>query len=273
MAEEITPERAIELSAGEYGEASAKFFANYAVPLFFGRVDEAGEIVLRNGTAFFIKSPKTTFGVTADHVIKACLNAPPCGLFPVNFGNSPAALVELGDIEDRIIDRSERRDIATFRISDDELSKLGVTTASHWPPVAPELKKGVGFCGFPADKRARQIVSVNLDASGTRQVVVSFMPFPVRGIASSISEYQFTFVFNRETVVKTQGFQTAQDDLHIGGMSGGPAFSKIWTPGGVEYWSPAGVVTDGCMNPELGEGRLIAARIDECLAATGTISG
>ncbi len=176
MAEAITPERAKELSAGDYGEASAKYFANYAVPVFFGREDASGKIVLRNASAFFVKSPEATFGVTADHVIKECLSAPFCGLFPVNFSDNPEELVELGDLEDRIIDRSERRDITTFRISDDELVKLGVTTASKWPPVAPEIGKGVGFCGFPADERARQIASVKLSNSSLREVIISFMP-------------------------------------------------------------------------------------------------
>jgi hypothetical protein len=267
-----SPECARKLSAGEYGEASAKYFARYAVPLFYGTADESGRIIARNGSAFFVQTPKGVFGVTADHVIGGCLEASSvgdyaCGLFPVNYSMRPAGLVEFDRVEDRIIDRSERRDIATFRITEDEIKRLGVSVASKWPPVSPEPGYGVGFCGFPSDPRARELLRL-----GPRDIVVSFMVFPVMAIASSVSEYQITYMFEPEEAVTTQGFVSSPADLDLGGMSGGPAFTKVETPSGIEHWAPAGVIYEGCMNPGIGKGRIFATRIDDCLAASGSIS-
>lgn len=278
MVESITPERAKELAAGAYGEVSAKYFSRYVVPFFFGQADESGQIVLKNGSAFFVRTSETVFGITADHVITGCLEASggdtiSCGLFPVNYSTRPADLVEFDNLEDRIIDRNERRDIATFRVTDDELTKLGVTVASKWPPVPPEIGKGIGLCGFPSDQRARETISDVAMRSGIREVVLSFMVFPVMAVATSISELQITYVFDWKTTVQTQGFRITPTDLDLGGMSGGPCFTKVETPAGIEHWAPVGVIFEGRMNPDMGDGRIFAARIDDCMSATGNISG
>ena len=272
MVDPATPELARELSAGDYGRASAEYLARYAVPLFYGRADQSGRIIAKNGTAFFVQTPTAVFGVTAEHVMRECLEVSTtykyaCGLFPVNYSKYPSDMIELANIERRVIDTSERRDIATFQITENELERLGVTVASEWPPVAPEPGSQVAFCGFSSDPRARVIRK-----SGLGEIVVSFMPFPIIAIATSVSEHQITYVFESEYAVETQGFESAPADLDLGGMSGGPAFAKVETVSGIEYWIPAGVIYEGRFNPDMGKGRIFAARIDDCLAATGTIS-
>ena len=277
MFDPITSERAKELAGGLYGEVSAKSLAQFVVPFFFGQATGDGSVNIRNGSAFFVKTTKGVIGLTADHVIGECLEASSednflCGLFPVNFTEPADCLVEFESIEDRIIDRNENRDIATFWIKDDELNNLKVNVVSTWPPITPETGKGIGFCGFPSVKREIKEDIITVSKPKQREIVVSFMVFPVMAIASSISEYQITYVFDWEETVKTQGFQHTPADLDLGGMSGGPALAKLQTKEGIEYWGPAGVITEGKLNPKLGDGRIFAARIDECLGPQGKIS-
>ena len=53
MARPSSPECVKKLATGEYGEAAATYFARYVVPLFYGKADESGRIIARNGSAFF----------------------------------------------------------------------------------------------------------------------------------------------------------------------------------------------------------------------------
>lgn len=215
--------------------------------------------------------------MTADHVIKECIDVSnreniSCGLFPVNFSESPIELIEFNNIANRIIDRSEKRDIATFEITDDELNKLNVSTTSIWPPVSPEVSKGVGFCGFPSVERRIMKDTKTVTTPSKREIDISFMVFPILGIADSVSEYQITYIFDWDSTVETQGFRLSPENLDLGGMSGGPALTKLETEAGIEHWGPAGVIIEGNMDPELGAGRIIAARIDDCLSENGSIS-
>ena len=276
MAVTITAERAKELAAGLYGEVSAKNFARYTVPFFFGRESSDGTVIARNGSAFFVRTPKATFGVTANHVVKGCLEAIDkggftCGLFPVNYSTNAAGLVEIGNLADRIIDRNEDRDIATFQITDKELKHLEVLVASHWPLIPPLPGKGVGFCGFPSDRRVHDRKPVSDRVPGRRDIVISFEPFPILAIATSISERSITYQFDWETTVQTQGFKIPPSELELGGMSGGPALAKIETGGGIEFWGPAGVIRSGNFTSDLGTGFIFASRIDNCLMETGKI--
>jgi hypothetical protein len=53
------------------------------------------------------------------------------------------------DPEKRLISGdSDRVDIATFRITEEEFQKIGRATVP-WPPVIPEFGNGVLLCGLP----------------------------------------------------------------------------------------------------------------------------
>lgn len=247
--------------------------SQYVVPFFYGKAEANKPIHAKNGSAFFEDTGKEVFGITADHVIEKCIECSneanyTIGLFPVNYSAKPAELLEIKNIGDRIISRSKKRDIATFKVTSDELTKLGVFVVSRWPPDTPETGKGIGFCGFPSD--TKNIVTI----SRTKQldIVFSIMVFPVMAFATSINEYQITYTFDWKEAVATQGFKLPPADLNLGGMSGGPALAKLITKGGIEIWGPAGVISQGELNYEFGEGRIIAARIDECLGPQGYIS-
>ena len=277
MTEQLSPERAKELSSGLYGELSAKYLSNYVVPFFFGSVAGQGPTYLNNGSAYFIKTDKAVFGITAAHVVNECLQLAKddhfsCGLFPVNFTEHPEDLICFDDLASRIIDKNDKRDIATFGITEAELNTLKVSTTSVWPPKSAEIEKGVGFCGYPGIARNIKEDVIKVSIPKQREIIISFMVFPVLAIASSITEYQITYVFDWEKTVQTQGFRIPPGDFDIGGMSGGPALIRLETPEGIEHWGPGGVISEGKMNPELGEGRIIAARIDECLGPQGHIS-
>ena len=109
---------------------------------------EDGEVVHRNGTAFFLEAGEGPFVVTAAHVFQGTLDAQEvypksyCQLWQMPF-----------DAADRLIARSSSYgvDIATFRVTEDEIRRLGKTVVTgcqpSWPPDPPQEGKGVFFAG------------------------------------------------------------------------------------------------------------------------------
>ena len=97
---------------------------------------------------FFLRPENTSFAVTANHVYKAYMDAKKtnpktrCQIDNIQFGP-----------EDRLIDASSALDIATFRISSEEIKRTNKRELTKWPPVIPEIGKGVLFAGFPGKER------------------------------------------------------------------------------------------------------------------------
>ena len=56
----ITPERAVELSKGDYGKESLKQVAGYAAPIFWVAADERGELSVNNGSMFFVNAGQSS---------------------------------------------------------------------------------------------------------------------------------------------------------------------------------------------------------------------
>lgn len=135
----MTEDEARTLAAGSYGRASLEQVASYAVPFFIvrrgtisPRNPAAGRHLLANSTAFVIDLGREPFAVTANHVVE-CATAPTVvkyGLFPKRFEPPALPLVELDDLEERIIARSAERDIATFRLNSEEVAKLSMISAA-----------------------------------------------------------------------------------------------------------------------------------------------
>lgn len=265
----ITEERARTLASGDYGRASLEQVASYAVPFFIVRRGTisprnlaAGHRLLANGTAFVINLGREPFAVTANHVVE-CATAPTvvkCGLFPKRFEPPALPLVELDDLEERIIARSAERDIATFRISSEEVTKLKVSIFTSPPMVPTEGIGGVAFVGYPGVQR--DIKTIRQGPEGP-ELTLSWAVFPGFGVAASVSQRQITFQFDRNYLTDSPpGFSHPDPDLDLGGMSGGPMLMKCETQSGVEYWVPAGVITQGDMRADLNGGLRFASRLD-----------
>jgi len=273
----ISEEQARSLVSGPYGRASLEHVASFGVPFFIVRrgtfsssnVDPARNL-LSNGTAFFMDLGQGVFAVTANHVVEASLSdtVVKVGLFPKRFELPAVPLVEMADFEERIISRNADRDIATFRVTSEEVEKLNASILSTPPMVPTECRGGIAFIGYP--RTLRDIESIQHGSDGP-EIILSWAVFPGFGIAASVSERQITFQFERSELTDPPlGFQHPDPDLDLGGMSGGPLLMKCETPSGIEYWAPAGVIIQGEMSAELNGGLLFASRLDN-LQADGQI--
>ena len=126
----------------------------------------------------------------------------------------------------------------------------------------------MAFVGYPGTHR--DIVTVVQSPRGP-ELTLRWAVFPGFGIAASVSERQVTFQFDRsETTDPPPGFRHPDPDLDLGGMSGGPLLMKCGTRSGIEYWAPAGVITQGEMRTELNGGLLFASRLDN-LRSDGSV--
>lgn len=269
------------LIKGEYGTESLKCLAHYAVPFFiakaarFSSLEDLREKDLREenkilvgGTAFFVGFGDRPYGVTAYHVITEALGRDVAlrGLFPVQYEGPAKYLLELADLDSRIIAQDKTRDIATFKVSQTELERLGVSVLSA-APVVPVKGRGVGFAGFPGAQR--ELVNLR-HHRGFPVMDICVAVFVGVGIATAVSDRQITYQFERDYLETSPGFDLPPPDFDLGGMSGGPLLMKMETQSGFEFWRPAGVITQGDMLPGLGSGFLYAARAD-CLREDGSI--
>src|SRR5271154_292366 len=78
-----------------------------------------GGPVLHNGSMFFLDTKKALFGVTARHVYEGYLRAREQGPMTCQIGNL------VFDPTERLIDLGRDVDIATFRVTEQEIAELG----------------------------------------------------------------------------------------------------------------------------------------------------
>ena len=199
------------------------------------------------------------FGLTANHVITDAL-APETvkrGLFPIQFEPPAQHLFELPDLEDRIIIRDAEKDIATFRVTNAEVTALHVSVITLNPVVPTAGVSAIGFTGFPGQQR----LVLGVDGSNSQpELELSSSPLPAFGIATAVNDRQITYQFEREHMVVPPGFTSLPSDFRLGGMSGGPLFVRFNSP--VERLAPAGIIVQGDMLPHHDTGLLFASRLD-----------
>jgi len=149
-------DEAIALLRGPLGEVIRDTTTKFVVPLVWETCDDEGGVVLRNGTMFFLDAGEGVFAVTAGHVYQGYLEAKDkypqtfCQLWNMRF-DPVARLIACQS------DPIAEPDIATFRVTPEEVSRLGkmpITGSQRtWPPAPPEEGKGVFFAGFPGGGR------------------------------------------------------------------------------------------------------------------------
>jgi hypothetical protein len=140
----------------ELGKAEIEFAADVTAPLCWVLRDCSGER-MKNGSVFFLNTGVATFAVTACHVVEECFADSKRRTFVQTMigGRTGRPIpIHLGD---RIIDAHHDLDIATFRITPEELKLAGHTVLSGyqsaWPPRLPEVDGSITCCGFPGHSR------------------------------------------------------------------------------------------------------------------------
>jgi len=234
------------LLAGDLGDAYRQIIMRCCRPIYWYRLERDAPI-LANGTVTFVRTPERLLGVTAAHVLRGYLTSK---------GEAPTG-VQLGtmridDLEDRIIEINEARDMGTFDLHGFDLARIGgepIAPLESWPPLAPEEDRGIMLGGFPG--LDRQIVA---------PMEVNFGLFTALGIARRVTDEQVTWMVDRDNGV--EGDLPPHYDL--GGISGGPLISKF-VRNGIETYRLAAIVSEA--QPQL---EYVVAKRADALRPDGT---
>lgn len=232
----LSMEEAKRIMAGGLGRAELEFVASLTTPLYWvGPATDGAGLVARNGSAFFIDTGAALFGVTAAHVIRgmqmACAEGGPISC---QIGADLSF-----DLTDRncLIAIDDDIDIATFRISADEVRALGKTVLTgyqkSWPPSPPERDRGVTYSGFPGVSTVWLV-----------QREVSFGVCSAAGLASSVSDTDVSSMIERQYLMDVMETGLPPSNFNFGGMSGGPMLTVI-EQRGLRSWQLAGVIYQG----------------------------
>ena len=216
------------------GQAEGLFVASLTAPLCWVVREPDGSFRARNGSAFFLDAGEGPFCVTACHVIEGLRQA--CAsenVVAFQLGNLPI------DFKGRhsIIAEHKGLDIATFRVSTDEIASIGKTVLTGyqeaWPPRPPDQNRGIYYAGFPGVERRLSLPSE-----------ISFGVAAGGGVANSVSETDISSLIERENLIPVLGRGLPPENYDFGGMSGGPMLSVIETRG-LRSWALAGVIYQG----------------------------
>ena len=208
----LSIEEAQKLAEGPYAQTLLRNLATYVTPLSWTIRVDGDTLKLTNGTAFFVKTPRATFGVTAGHVVAGFLAAKAanrrtiCHLLDIEL-----------DLSAAVISRGRAADIGTFQISEAVIAKLG-KQFTPWPPLMPQAAKGIMYAGFPGAER-RQVARREF----------SFGLYGASAIAHSIDQDKITTRVDHSSIVDSIGHGLPPECYDIGGMSGGPMLTVVDT--------------------------------------------
>jgi hypothetical protein len=168
---------------------------------------------------------------------------------------------------DRIIGIHHGMDIATLRVSREEVELTGCTSLTSlerpWPPRLVQVGI-VTYCGCPGKARSRP---------APFEVVFGFVA--MGGFATSVHENCISIQIEREKLMSVVGGDLPEN-YDFRGMSGGPVLEVLQTESGLFWRRPAGVIFQG---PNTSDGseesiqglEIIRARPVHFINADGTL--
>jgi hypothetical protein len=224
----------------------AKFLA---LPFWWhGPTKDDGDI-LHNGTICKVETSARILGVTADHVYAEYLKDRATGkLLVCQFGDITVAP------EERLIDRDEVLDLATFELTD-IIGNRPRFVANSWPPGRPEVSEPVIYGGFPGYSRA-----ADLEAA-----TATFLFESVTGLIGDLSAQSIVMSVNYSKLWDADMPEGTISSIHPGGVSGGPVcrIDDVNTPFRIELV--------GFIYEQNDEYRCALARHADLIRADGTI--
>ena len=237
-------------------EALQQAAANYVMPICWIRAEAGKPRIVDNGSAFLLDCGAGPYLVTAGHVYEG---------FCKDRKAHPDTACLLGDMrfdpESRCIAHDAVYDVATFRISPDEVQALRsnrkhVLTGSQtaWPPQPPTVGRGAFFVGFPGDGRSiRPFRRRNL-------VEIDWLGYTTLAVADGVSTTDITLVLQHDAAYDIHSRPEPPPSSAMGGCSGAPLLTFVeqrgvfsWRLGGIIYESESMIVKAAradCLNPD-----------------------
>jgi hypothetical protein len=210
----------------------AAFTMKVARPLIWHDVRESWPKSLSGGTCFILRFDAGLIGVTAEHVIKAFEDAQTrgakidCLLRTVSF-----------DLTGAIIDRDAKLDIATFRITEEQLTRseaVAIDCRRRWPPPEPSKGTALSLAGFP-----EELKKASLHSSIEFRAYVN-LPF-----VEAVTEHDIIVTYEPERDIRIRAAPEFPDlGANLSGCSGGPVLMHV-DQNGCHQWFPAGVIVGG----------------------------
>jgi hypothetical protein len=219
----------------------------------FCQIDRGEPRNLRNGTCFFIRTPRRLLVVTARHVVDG---------FRTAKATDSSTICQIGNLRvdplERLVAAGEKADIATLDLTESELERIDKVPITLWPPDPPDGdNRGVLFAGFPA-------AGIITHEYSRRR---GFGIYAGSGIAQRVTELQLSCTTEwEESFAPPIGLGTLPPrNYNTGGMSGGPILT-IRERHGVMSFPLAGVISEGRTETDT----IVAERAD-AIRADGTI--
>lgn len=196
------------------GKAEGEFAVSTAFPIFWTIREADRQYRARNGTAFALHTGERMFGVTANHVLDG---------WRADRGTKGVGALQIGNLSfdpegrNAIIAAHPGIDIATFKLSPDEVSKLGKTVLKGyqegWPPVPPQQDRGIYHAGFPGKERiwiSPREISFGASYGG--------------GVATRVSELDVSSLIEREHIIPVEGLALPPENYDFGESAGAQCF-------------------------------------------------
>jgi hypothetical protein len=141
------------------------------------------------------------------------------------------------DWDERQIDAHSALDIATFRVGQSEIARLGKTVLTGfqttWPPGPPQQGRGIHYSGYPG-----------VETLHVSEQEVWFGCMTGSGVASSVNERDVSTQIEREYWNSVLGRGLPPVNFVFGGISGGPMLTVVETST-LRSWALAGVIYQG----------------------------
>jgi len=254
----ISLAKAKELLAGDLGDVYRRILADCCVPIYWFNLGDREFSISHNGTLTIVQTPNVILGVTAAHVFRKYEADRHNGSVRLQLMNEV-----VDDLDKRLIDISDKLDLATFALDEALVRRLQRTPLGVWPPRAPQEGKGIMVAGFPAIARIE-----------SKKFEVNFGLFTVIGVARTVTEKQITWLLEREFQLANAKVPPPPPEYELGGVSGGPLISWFESANCVSHHCLSGIVVE---HPDYKSNkdvppieRLIAIRADS-IAESGRI--
>ena len=145
--------------------------------------------------------------------------------------------------EHAIIAAHQGLDVATFRITANEIKRIGKQILTgyqkSWPPDPPKQGRGIYYSGFP----------------GTETIwlcprAISFGAAPGGGVASSVSDTDVSMLVEQQSLSGVMGGGSAPENYDFRGISGGPVLTVVETST-IRSWAFAGSSMKGLIHRQM----------------------